>query len=63
MVKIQQSGETFTITVPGEFVRQAELHKGDIMIWSFNERGNMELRKGKKKVEKVVKDAGSTLLQ
>ena len=63
MVKIQQSGDTFMVTVPGEIMRMAGLEKGDILNWSFNERGNMELRKGKKKVEKVVKDAGSTLLQ
>ena len=63
MVKIQQSGDTFMVTVPGEIMRMAGLEKGDILNWSFNERGNMELRKGKKKVEKVVKDAGSSLLQ
>ena len=47
MVKIQNNGSQFTVTVPKEYIVQAGLGKGDVVTVSFNERGNLELKKVK----------------
>ena len=46
MVKIQmnKTGQ-FWITLPKEYIMQTKWHKGDVLTISFNERGNLELRK------------------
>jgi antitoxin component of MazEF toxin-antitoxin module len=45
MVKLQESGGQFTLTIPMEYVLQAKWKKGDSVTVSFNERGNLELAK------------------
>ena len=45
MVKLQHTGGQFVITIPKEYVQQAKLEKGSQMTISFNERGNLELKK------------------
>ena len=45
MPKVQVSKGRFSITLPLEFVAQAQLSKGDVVTVSFNERGNLELKK------------------
>jgi hypothetical protein len=45
MVKLQYSKQQFTVTIPKEYVEQAKLNKGDVLTISFNERGNLELKK------------------
>lgn len=47
MVKLQYNKQQYSITIPKEFVKQAGLDKGDIVTVSFNERGNLEIRKVK----------------
>lgn len=47
MPKIQCTGDQYTITIPKEYILQANLQKGDLMTISFNERGNLELKKVK----------------
>jgi hypothetical protein len=48
MPKIQESKGRWSITLPVEFVLQAQLQKGDVVTVSFNERGNLELKKLKR---------------
>lgn len=45
MVKIQQVKDRFFISVPKEYIAQANWKKGDDVTVSFNERGNIELKK------------------
>jgi len=45
MVKIQYNKSQYTITIPKEYIEQAGLSKGDLVTVSFNERGNLELRR------------------
>ena len=45
MVKLQQTKRQYTITIPKDYVDQANLKKGDNLTISFNERGNLELAK------------------
>ena len=45
MVKLQQTKRQFTVTIPKDYVDQANLKKGDNLTISFNERGNLELAK------------------
>lgn len=45
MVKIQHNGSQFTVTIPSEYATQAGLEKGSVVTVSFNERGNLELKK------------------
>jgi bifunctional DNA-binding transcriptional regulator/antitoxin component of YhaV-PrlF toxin-antitoxin module len=45
MVKIQYNQQQYTVTIPKEYVVQAGLKKGDALTISFNERGNLELKK------------------
>ena len=45
MAKIQYNQKQFSITIPKEYIEQAQLKKGDVVTISFNERGNLELRK------------------
>jgi len=47
MVKIQYNKNQYTITIPTEYIQQANLVKGDRVTISFNERGNLELKKVK----------------
>jgi antitoxin component of MazEF toxin-antitoxin module len=47
MVKLQQTKRQFTVTIPKDYVDQAQLKKGDNLTISFNERGNLELAKVK----------------
>jgi len=47
MVKIQHNGSQFTITIPTEYIEQAGWKKSDRITVSFNERGNLELKKVK----------------
>lgn len=45
MAKLQQYKGQFTISIPSEYVEQAQWQKGDTITISFNERGNVELAK------------------
>ena len=45
MPKLQYNGQQHSKTIPKEYVKQMELKKGDVLTVSFNERGNLELRK------------------
>ena len=45
MPKIQNNNNQYTITIPKEYIQQTGLQKGDTMTVSFNERGNLELKK------------------
>ncbi len=45
MVKIQYNKSQYTVTIPKEYISQAGLNKGDTVTISFNERGNLELKK------------------
>ena len=45
MVKIQASKGRFSATIPKDIIEQAGLSKGDNVSVSFNERGNIEIRK------------------
>jgi bifunctional DNA-binding transcriptional regulator/antitoxin component of YhaV-PrlF toxin-antitoxin module len=45
MAKIQFNQKQFTLTIPKEYIEQAGLKKGDIVTVSFNERGNLEIKK------------------
>lgn len=45
MVKLQYNQKQFTVTIPKEYVDQAKWEKGDSLTISFNERGNIELKK------------------
>ena len=47
MAKIQYNQNQYTVTIPKEYVEQAGLKKGDVVTVSFNERGNLELKKVK----------------
>jgi len=48
MVTLQKHKNQHTITIPMEYVNQAKLKKGDVITISFNERGNLELKKVEK---------------
>ena len=39
MVKLQQVKDRYSVAVPKEYVEQAKLEKGEVLTWSFNERG------------------------
>jgi len=45
MVKVQETGGQFFITIPREYVAQLKWAKGDVVTVSFNERGNLELKR------------------
>jgi len=45
MVKLQELKGRFFISIPKEYVKQTKLEKGDSLTISFNERGNLELKK------------------
>ena len=45
MVKLQLVKDRYFVTIPKEYVQQAKLKKGDPLTVSFNERGNLELKK------------------
>ena len=48
MVKIQYNKCQYTITIPKEYIEQANLTKGESVTISFNERGNLEIAKIRK---------------
>lgn len=43
MVKLQESMERWSVTIPKDYIQKKKWKKGDNLIWSFNERGNLEL--------------------
>jgi len=43
--KIQYNKNQYTITIPTEYIEQGKFQKGEVLTFSFNERGNLELRK------------------
>ena len=43
MVKLQYGNNRYFITIPKDIVRRKKWKKGDRFIFSFNERGNVEL--------------------
>ncbi len=45
MVKIQEVKDRFFCSIPKEYIAQARWKKGDQVTVSFNERGNIELKK------------------
>lgn len=45
MAILQHNKRQFSVTIPAEYVDQAALKKGDRLTISFNERGNLELKK------------------
>ena len=45
MVKLQEVKQKFSVTIPKEYIAQAKWQKGDDLTVSFNERGNIELKK------------------
>lgn len=45
---LQHNKNQYTITISKEYIDQAGLKKGDVLTMSFNERGNLELKKVKK---------------
>ena len=47
MAKLQYNKNQYTISIPLEYVQQAQWSKGDVVTISFNERGNIELKKVK----------------
>ncbi len=47
MAKIQYNKSQFTLTIPKPYIDQAGWKKGDVITVSFNERGNLELKKVK----------------
>jgi antitoxin component of MazEF toxin-antitoxin module len=49
MVKIQEYKNQYFVTIPKDYVEQAKWSKGDSLTVSFNERGNIELKKVEKK--------------
>ena len=48
MVKIQNNGSQFTVTIPNTYAKQAGYEKGTDVTVNFNERGNLELIKVKR---------------
>lgn len=42
---IQESQGRFSITIPTDYIIQAGLEKGAHVTISFNERGNLEIKK------------------
>ena len=45
MVKLQEVKDRFFITIPKEYIQQAGWKKGEVVTVSFNERGNIEIKK------------------
>lgn len=43
MVKLQESKGRFSITIPREYIKKKGWKKGEKLILSFNERGNIEV--------------------
>jgi antitoxin component of MazEF toxin-antitoxin module len=49
MTKLQYNGFNYTVVLPKAMVEQTNWNKGDTLTVSFNERGNLEIRKVMKK--------------
>lgn len=49
MAKLQFNNQAYSITLPKVMIQQAGWEKGDTLTVSFNERGNLEIRKVMKK--------------
>lgn len=45
MTKLQNNGKNYTIVLPKVMVQQAGWVKGDCLSVSFNDKGNLEIRK------------------
>ena len=43
MVKLQKSGERYFLSIPKDFVLKKKWSKGQRLILSYNERGNLEI--------------------
>ena len=54
MPKIQESKGRFSLTIPKEYIEQCNLRRGDKLTVSYNERGNLELKKILEKKENVT---------
>jgi len=44
MPKLQMSGSRYSISIPGEIVREKKWVKGQELVITYNERGNLEIR-------------------
>jgi len=49
MVKLQQMGEQYTITIPREYVEAKGWSKGQVLVIGFNAEGDIVLKEGRKK--------------
>lgn len=45
MVKVQEVRGKFSITIPVEYIKKKKLVKGQEMLWSFDQDGNLVLMK------------------
>ena len=43
MVKLQESKNRFFVSIPKEYIKKKKWVKGEELLVSFNERGNIEL--------------------
>jgi len=43
MVKLQENKGQFFVTIPREYIMKKKWEKGQVLIISFNERGNVEI--------------------
>ena len=43
MVRLQESKGRYFVTIPKEIIMKKKWKKGEILVVSFNERGNVEI--------------------
>lgn len=48
MPKLQESAGRFSLTIPQEIVHEKKWSRGQELVISYNERGNLEIREVKK---------------
>jgi hypothetical protein len=47
MAKLQESKGRFSVTLPKEYIEKKKWKKGETLLISFNERGNLEIADAK----------------
>jgi hypothetical protein len=48
MPRLQESAGRFSLTIPQEIVHEKKWQRGQELVISYNERGNLEIREIKK---------------
>lgn len=43
MVKLQEANNRFFLSIPKEYIKKKKWKKGEELLVSFNERGNIEI--------------------